>query len=292
MVMQIIEGPVATERLRLFTLRSTPPQPRGRVLLLGGSNFDLRLKRQFLDSALAAQFEIATFEPRGIGKTEQPEGVWQMTDYASDAIAFLDALGWASADVVGESFGGMTALHLALLAPERVERLAIASAVAGGQGGASFDIAAFLGLPPTEAAAQALCKQDTANIALQHSDPSAFQQRLDARLAFEAAFAKPSVESGGYARLLAARAAHDVWDRVPEIAHETTVITGTRDAQAPPAAQRALADRLPNGRHWRYDGGHGAAFSEAAVMEDLCASWGGGLDRQRARQMEQGERHG
>lgn len=276
MDLRIAESIVDTKRLSLFTLRSTPPDPKGRVLLLGGSNFDLRLKRQFLQSALAQMFEIVTYEPRGIGRSGQPDGDWQMDDYARDAIAVLDALGWVSADVVGESFGGMTALHLALLAPDRVGRLAVASAAAGGAGGSSYDISTFLDLPPTEAAGQALCLQDTANGALRLSDPRSFQERLDARLAFDTAFAKPSVDSGGYARLLAARARHDVWDNLADIVHDTTIISGTRDQQAPLAAQRAMAGRLTNAQQWEYDAGHGVAFARPVVMTDLCTHWGHG----------------
>lgn len=288
MPLQITEGFVDTNRLRLFTLRSKPQNAQGRVLLLGGSNFDLRLKRHFLQTALAQTFEIATFEPRGIGRTEQPDGDWHMEDFAHDALALMDAIGWSSADVIGESFGGMTALHLALIAPDRLGRLAIASAAAGGEGGSSFDISAHLGLPATEAATAALHLQDTANAALHRSDPSAFQARLKERMTFDAAFANPSVTSGGYAHLLAARARHDVWDRLPGIPHDTTVITGTRDAQAPLDAQRAMADRLPNGRQWEYDGGHGVAFTHSAAMEDLCAQWCDGS----AQHNEKGKRHG
>ncbi|GAB5447572.1 alpha/beta fold hydrolase [Gymnodinialimonas sp.] len=288
MAASITEGFIDTERLRLFALRSQPTQSHGRVLLLGGSNFDLHLKRQFLDTALAQRFEITTYEPRGIGRSDQPDGDWQMEDYALDALALMDAIGWPSANVIGESFGGMTALHLALMAPDRVGYLAIASAAAGGDGGASFDISAHLGLPAKEAATKALCLQDTANRTLQASDPPAFQARLEERLAFDKAFADPSVTSGGYARLLAARARHDVWERVPDIQHDTTVITGTRDEQAPLQAQRALANRLRHGRHWQYDGGHGVAFTQKAVMEDLCALWCDGLGQH----TEKGERHG
>lgn len=133
------EGPVETHRLILHTLRSAPNRPARRVLILGGSNFDLRLKRQFLDTPLANQFEILTYEPRGIGRFRQPDGARTMKDYAVDAVALMDAVGWDRVNVVGESFGGMTALHLAYQFPERVARLALASttAGAGGAGGGS-----------------------------------------------------------------------------------------------------------------------------------------------------------
>ncbi|MDG4649752.1 alpha/beta hydrolase [Roseibacterium sp. SDUM158017] len=272
---EVNEAQVRTARLSLHVLRSRPDRPEGRVLLLGGSNFDLRLKRNFLESELARRFEILTYEPRGIGRSERPDGAWSMEDYARDADALMAAAGWDSADVLGESFGGMTALHLAHRFPHRVARLAVASAAAGGAGGSSADIAHLLEMPRRKGAAEALMLLDAANVALRDGDPDAFAARLDARLAFETAFADPALVSGGYRRLLAARAAHDVWDALPRIAQETLVITGSRDRQAPPEAQAAMARRLPNAEHWVYDCGHGVAFATAQPMRELCARWAG-----------------
>lgn len=278
-VSQITEGRIDTARLSLHAMLACPARPVGRVVLLGGSNFDLRLKREFLDSPLAERFEILTFEPRGIGRSAAPAGDWTMTDYARDAAALMDAVGWDRADVLGESFGGMTALHLAYLFPGRVARLAVASTTAGGAGGGSVDISGLPDLPREEAAAEALMLLDAANTVLKDSDPATFEARLQARMTFEAAFAEPSVTGGGYRRLLAARAAHDIWEALADIRHDTIVITGERDRQAPPAAQAMMAGRLPNAEHWVYDSGHGVAFGTALPMRDLCARWHGHRER-------------
>ncbi|MEM6739845.1 MAG: alpha/beta hydrolase [Pseudomonadota bacterium] len=267
------EGLVETEHLRLYVLHARPAEPQGQVLLLGGSNFDLRLKRQFLTTALARDFEVLTYEPRGIGRSDRPAGEWEMEAYAADALALLDALGWQEADVFGESFGGMTALHVARVAPERVGRLALASTTAGGAGGSSFDIGAFLALPREEAAAASLALQDRAIAQLGISDPSAYARKLQERIAFETAFADPSIVSGGYAKLLRARAAHDVWAALRGILHPTLVLIGARDGQAPPEAQHAMAARLPNAEALEFDAGHGVAFSEPDATEALSARW-------------------
>lgn len=270
---RVTERQIRTRRLTLQAVRSTPPRPEGRLLFLGGSNFDLRLKRDFLDGILAQRFDILTFEPRGIGRSDQPEGAWNMADYADDAAALMEAVGWDVAHVLGESFGGMTALHLAHRFPKRIARLAVASTTAGGAGGSSVDISGFLELPRPEAAKEALMLLDAENRTLRESDPAAFDRRLAARAAFEAEFADPSVSSGGYRRLLTARAAHNIWDALPSILHQTIVITGSRDRQAPPLAQTAMAKRLPNAEHWMYDAGHNVAFATDTPMQDLCAHW-------------------
>ncbi len=270
----LAEEPIETARLRLFHLRTSPRrQSAGRVLVLGGSSYDLRLRRQFLDWPIFDRFEVAAYEPRGVGRSGRPDGDWTMRDYAEDAVAFLDALGWDRVHVLGYSFGGMTALHLALLAPDRVARLAVLAATPGGAGGRSYDISEFLDLPREEAAERWLMLQDTTNAALKARDPDAFAERLAARVAFDEAFAEPSVRSGGYRRLLAARAAHDVWGRLAEIRQEVQVMAGESDGQAPAEIQRRMAEALPNAVFRAYPGGHNVAFEHPEPMRDLVAAW-------------------
>ena len=272
----LVERTIATGRLELFCLLTTPDDTEAqqrKVLLLGGSNFDLRLKRQFLDTSLPQQCCIATYEPRGIGRSQQPDGVWSMQDYARDALSLADTLGWQQFSVIGESFGGMTALHLALLAKERILRMALYSATPGGAGGHSYDIGHLTALPPDASAVQALLLQDSINEVRQIEEPQAFAALVEKRMAFEHAFAHPSVTSGGYSRLLAARRQHDVWQRLPDIDCPVLVVAGQRDRQAQPDIQKRLAGALPNGVYRDYPGGHGVAFNNPQVMADLCDAW-------------------
>lgn len=272
----VSEGPLETARLQVHHIRTRPLRASaGRILFLGGSNFDLRLKRGFLDSPLCRRFDLAAYEPRGIGKTERPPGPWTMTDYALDALACLDALGWDRAHILGESFGGMTALHLALAQPDRVTALALAAATAGGACGASFDISRFLSYSRRAAAEAALVLQDTAFDAARALAPERFQAALAERIAFEEAFYRPSISSGGYAALLAARAEHDVCSALGRIAAPTLVCAGERDRQAPPDAQERMAAALPNARFELFDGGHGLLFNTMMVSETVSRHFEG-----------------
>jgi len=260
------EGMLRTDRLSVHHLRAGPATTAPRVLLLGGSNFDLRYKRAFLDTDLVHHFDIATYEPRGIGRTEQPAGEWTMADYARDALAVMDALGWDNTCVIGESFGGMTTLHLALTAPARVRAMVIASATAGGPDHRSYDISTFLDLPRHEAAAQAMCLPHTRSLDLQGTNPTEFATKLAERVAFETAFADPSITNGGYSRLLDARRDHDVTAQLTAITPPTTIIAGAHDAQATPHSQRALAGSLPNAEFHMFKAGHGVLFTTPGAI--------------------------
>ena len=247
--------------------------PASRVLLLGGSNFDLRLKRNFLTTILPQRFSVLTYEPRGIGQTEQPDGTWTMDDYAADALSVLDAAGWSDSIIVGESFGAMTALHLAKLAPQRIKAMILASGSPGGAGGSSYDISEFLNLTRIESAEQSLILQDSRNAELMKTEQHVFSTKFAERIAFEEKFTNPSVTSGGYARLLDARSRHDAWDSLADIKIPTLVVAGTHDLQAPPAVQKRMAERLNNASYRAFSAGHGLLFTDPCVLPFALDEW-------------------
>ena len=150
-------GLVETDRLCLYAACSAGKDSGlPRLLFLGGSNTDFSIKASVFSSKLVEQFNVLSYEPRGLGRSASPAGEWTMVDYALDAIALLDAFGWDRAFVVGESFGGMTALEVAIRFPERVEKLCLTATASGGAGGSSFPIHEFLTLSPRDKAIAAL----------------------------------------------------------------------------------------------------------------------------------------
>ena len=68
--------------------------------------------------------------------------VYRLEDMADDALAVLDALGWAAAHVVGRSLGGMIAQTMAIRHPARVLSLtSISSTPSARIGGATLGMA-------------------------------------------------------------------------------------------------------------------------------------------------------
>ena len=108
------------------------------LLAISGSGGDLRLKPNLLESPLAKFFNVLAYDQRGLGRTSKPNKAYSMADYADDAAALLDAVGWKRVPVVGVSFGGMVALELVLRHPDRVSKLALCSTSPGGEGGSSY----------------------------------------------------------------------------------------------------------------------------------------------------------
>jgi len=82
-------------------------------------------------AALGARFTTIRFDLRGHGESSKPPGPYSAELFADDARRLLDHLRIGRCGVAGHSLGAIVALRLALDAPDRVERLALLSAVAG-----------------------------------------------------------------------------------------------------------------------------------------------------------------
>ncbi len=244
------------------------------LLFLGGSNFDLSINALVFDSALPTHFTLAAADPRGLGASDAPDGDWSMMDYAQDALDLLDALGWDQADVLGESFGAMVAMHLTALAPKRVKRLALAAASPGGAGGSSYPIQQFLGIDDAHLRARATLEiLDTRFVELLKSSPEEAEQRIRARMAVEKRFRDSHRNAEGYPRLLAARAGHDAWQLLSQIVTPTLVFCGLHDAQAPPQRAENIVRKMPNATLHAIDGGHAHCFATSEAVDIMLAQW-------------------
>ncbi len=227
-----------------------------RLLVLGGSGADLRGARH--DDAFAGDFEMLALDQRGLGRTTKPDHPYGMTDYAEDAAGLLDAVGWDACAVIGVSFGGMVAQELAIRFPERVTRAAFCCSSAGGAGGASYPIEEYFDLPPEEASRRNLRVQDTRrDEAWQAAHPEQVRTAIGAREARLGGWEEDPESRMGFRRQLAARAAHDVYDRLPLLTMPVFIAGGTYDGQAPPANQQALRRQIPQATLEFFEGGHG-----------------------------------
>jgi pimeloyl-ACP methyl ester carboxylesterase len=81
---------------------------------------------------LAARHRVVSFDNRGFGESDKPEGPYTAAQMAGDALQVLDEAGIDRAHVFGASLGGMIAQELAATAPERVDRLVLGCTTPGG----------------------------------------------------------------------------------------------------------------------------------------------------------------
>ena len=175
----------------------------------------------------------------------------------ADAVArLLDAAGAERAHLVGESFGGMHALHTALRHPDRVGRLVLANtSPAFGLDGTDPNAWRAARLAPLDAG---LTPDDIAEQVLTSvAGPSLDADILAMRMA---GFAR--IPADGLRAAIECLPSHNLLDRLAEIKAPTLVIAGELDAETPVAYSRILVDGLPDAELVVLDGVGHLAVSE------------------------------
>jgi pimeloyl-ACP methyl ester carboxylesterase len=237
-----------------------------RLLFFNGSGATLELVGPML-APYTERFDVVAHDQRGLGKTSIPPGPYEMADYAADAAALLDHVGWDSCRVVGTSFGGMVAQEFAVTWPERVERLALVCTSPGGK------FAAF-GLHTLESQSSDAIAAIGATLLDTRFTPEWLAERETDRMIAEmvaqrrAAPVDPDVARGQREQLLA-RSRLDVLDRLDRITCPTLVASGKYDGISPPENGAAIAERVPDAILRVYDGGHMFFVQDPAAMPEI-----------------------
>jgi 3-oxoadipate enol-lactonase len=204
---------------------------------------------------LARDHRVVLMDNRGIEQSQTSAATWTMNDMASDALAVLDALGVARAQVVGTSMGGMIAQLLAAAHAQRVAKLVLMSTSFGGRDS----------LPPTDKGAAAFSPQSAG---MSVGD----QRRHGLRMLTSDSFAADHAElidmlvaqrernptSGPtFKAQLEAILASDRSQVVAQIRTPTLVLHGDLDPLIPPDNGRLLSGRIAGAQFVLFEGcGH------------------------------------
>ncbi|MDA0240059.1 MAG: alpha/beta fold hydrolase [Proteobacteria bacterium] len=229
-----------------------------KLLYISGTGGDLRRPGSIFSTPLAEQFDVLSYDQRGLGQTDKPDAPYSMAQYAEDAAGLLDAVGWERCSVHGTSFGGMVAQELALRHPDRVEKLVLCCTAGGGAGGASYPLHELDGMEMEEKLRFRLGINDKRlDAAWQAANPDEVEKMIAEQIAQQSLGADEPGRAVGARRQLEARAGHDTWDRLPQLSMPVLVCGGKYDGQAEPAVVEALAGRIPGAQLKWFEGGHG-----------------------------------
>lgn len=231
------------------------------LLHISGSGGDLR-RTMPAASPLNEVFEGLHYDQRGLGQTTSGEGQPTMADFADDAAALCDALGWNRCHVMGTSFGGMVAQHLAIRHPDLIDRLVLNCTSPGGPQ-PSYPLHEIQALTPQERADAWMPLLDTRyepgeEIPGLGSLTEYFREAQTAEQAPDAA--------AGFARQLEARRLHDATAGLPGVAAPTLVCAGRYDGIAPLSNSEAIVDAMPNAELEVFEGGHAFMMQDRRAM--------------------------
>ena len=232
-----------------------------RLLHISGSGGDLR-RTAPAQSSLNRDFEGLHYDQRGLGQTSPGEGQPAMVDFADDAAALCATLGWERGHVVGSSFGGMVAQHLAIRHPELVDRLVLNCTSPGGDQ-PSYPLHELQALSVDERAEAWMPLLDTRYVPGEDIPglgplTEYFRTGQSADL--------PADAAAGFARQLEARRTHDATPGLPGIGAPTLVCAGRYDGIAPLSNAEAIADAIPGAVLEVFDGGHAFMMQDPRAM--------------------------
>jgi 3-oxoadipate enol-lactonase len=204
---------------------------------------------------LSERFRVLTYDHPGHGVSELPPPPWTVDAFARDVLDLLDALHLDRAAVCGVSLGGMVAMALALLAPERVEGLVLTCT------------SAYLGPPEGWAERARLVRARGMNpivdsVLERWFTPQLGQDDAATVARFRAMLAATPPE--GYARSCEAVGAWDGRDRISAIGAPTLVIAGADDPATPVEHAELIASRIPSASVHVLDGAAHLANVERA----------------------------
>jgi pimeloyl-ACP methyl ester carboxylesterase len=221
--------------------------------------------------ALAAKYECLSFDNRGLGLS-QPLGCGlTIEQMAEDTLALMDAQGWESAHVVGQSMGGLIALHMALSARHRVRSLALLCSLPRGRDVIPRRTGMLWKWLRTRIGTKPQRRKALLEIVMPESALAAAEH---ARLASELAsvFGHDLADhSPVSARQLWALVRYDATARLHQLAGlPTLVVNAAHDQIAPPQVGRAMAAKIPGARFVEVpNASHAAAIQHAARINAL-----------------------
>lgn len=196
--------------------------------------------------ALAPRYRMVTFDNRGTGRSDKPDGPYSIPMMADDAARVLDECGIARAHVIGHSMGGYIAQTLALNHARRVRSLVLVGTSPGGPD--TLPVPQETRLAWQNAAH--LSPQDYARATMPHSfapgwtekHPQRFEELLRSRLEYPTPAANWRAQFDACVEFIERGVA------VEKIRVPALVIHGRADGVVPHDNGAAIARRLPGAR--------------------------------------------
>jgi pimeloyl-ACP methyl ester carboxylesterase len=185
---------------------------------------------------------VVCFDHRGVGGSSDPGGPFDTAQFADDAVALLDALGIERAHVLGSFMGGMVAQEMALLHPDRVERLVLTGTYARPDAKRRLLLEHWAELAEGGASIETLIRERLLWTLLDETLESS--DLIASMTDFYAKSGLP-LSADVLARQCGACLRHDTAERLGEIQHPTLVVCGEHDRLTPPALNRQVADGIP-----------------------------------------------
>ena len=210
---------------------------------------------------LARTHRVVQIDFRGHGRSAPVGSSYEIVDLAADAAAVLADSGLASVHVVGLSYGGMVAQHLALDWPQLVRSLVLCGTAA------TLSAAARATVADRGATAERLGMASVIEETLSRWFTPEFR---NSELVARCAARLLNQDVGSWAAAWQAISRLDTLPRLGTVRVPTMVLTGEKDVAAPPEVARGIAEAVPGARLVLLpDAPHMAPFEQREPFESI-----------------------
>jgi 3-oxoadipate enol-lactonase len=218
----------------------------------------------FQAAAFSRRRALWRYDTRGHGGSDKPQGDYSIDRLGQDLVTVIDATGAKQVDLCGVSIGGLTALWVALHAPDRVRSLVLANT------GAQIGDASMWTTRIETVRRDGVRALADATMARWFT-PEYRAARPEVVARFHETLARS--DPGGYAGCCAALRDADLRVRASKVGCPALVVTGRHDPATPPAQGRWLAAQIAGAQVVELDAAHLSNVERAdefnAVVSDF-----------------------
>lgn len=214
---------------------------------------------------LGERYRVVSYDKRGHGLSDAPQGDYSIDDHAADLHGLLDHLGIEQLALAGVSVGGLIAQRFALLHPARLTALILCDTAAKIGEAAMWNsrIEAVRNGGLSSIADAVMTRWFTDDFRAGRSTELAAWRNLFERMS-----------ATGYIGTCAALRDADLRDTVPAIATPTLVVVGDQDLSTPVDLVRDTAQRIPGARfHIIADAGHIPSIEQPEALTALITTF-------------------
>ena len=221
------------------------------IMLINGLADDLESWAFQVPALVDAGYRVLSFDNRGIGKSDKPDGPYSSKMLADDAKGLVDSLGISNFHLMGVSMGGMIAQEYALAYPGDLKSLTLACTYGKPD---AFCLSMF-------AMWEDLAQKIDVNFVMRDvllwafTGPF-FNDRPDDAAEFAQAMADADLPVAPYLAQLAVIQDHDALERAKTISVPTLVLAGEEDILIPVRLSKLLKDTIPGAQWATTPGGH------------------------------------
>ena len=231
------------------------------LLITGANGVRMDVWDPVLLRELASNHTVIIFDNRGVGNTTSGSKVFSIKQFANDTSGLLDALNIKKpVDVLGWSMGSFIAQELAIVHPDKVNKLILYGSSCSGK----------QSVPPSPKAMTFFTKNVTritsnGNARFEASASLLFPRTWIKENRNYLQYLPKSKESASIQTILGQIRAIDTWtdscNQLSRITKPTLVIDGTEDVITPSANSLILAEKIPGAWLVQINGaGHGLMY--------------------------------